>query len=1314
MTSTDLMISLSFDIWSKLNSFCSQITNDFIGNFYRGFLSADIQKKITSISYAKSKKILIFIDKNNCIILCSLLFNKERNRVIKIIDFCKKEDKYINQIQEIAKKLKISNEIINFEINFLKNTKNLEILFNDQYQIKKTDLSINEHDFWCYFPEENKFNNLQILSNQQYNIIQQKPSLPVVLTGNYGTGKTTTAIYSALKQAHILSKRGEEQILYVTENKFSAKETKTITNNISCAENINFYHYLLLAKVLIEKYPLLFNQKFLSQRQITLHKFTEQFFKVRKIFIIKPEELWEEIRQTIKGSTQALKTNKGLISLDEYLGVQNQSLLPLNTNLKYIYNLAIEYQDWLESEQYWDELDLTRYLLNKFPDNYLGEYEAIYIDELHKFTELQIELILKLLKLNHHNNDYPQIFLVGNQGINLTDKNFIWKKIKKILVESYHRLPEWKQIREFIEPQELNYNFVYGDNIINLGSVIANLSGKNTHNYSWQKSQNKPLIISEITNEFLTLKSHLNINSAIIVFDHEERDTLISIFPDDSERILFLENINHLEFEQVLVWKMFTNIAFLKENNQLNDDETDNLKYNYIYTLTNIAKKNIFFYDEKIDKIWSFSTISDCVDLGYETELESLFTDEYFDIEINLIAESYLKKATNKAYQIASQIYHRYHNIIGAAKVEALLEEGQGNWGKAGDIWNKLEIFDEAIDCWNEVDKKLWLAKWGMLSAEDWQQRGIYFEEKKDYKLAKFCYEKAQDFDGKLRCLEKDNLWELAADECHSKNLILQADKYYELADKYYHDHELTKSAIKMWTKLDKWDKVALIWEDLQEWEKAGNCWQKQGEVEKAALCWQKAQKWTSAQKCWEELENWQELALSYESQENWQLAAENWLKVNETEKAAFCYQKGNQWQNAENLWRELGYWGLVAIALQQQHKWIEAASAWSHTNLHELEALCYEQSQEWGKAEKSWLEAKNWTRIIIACEKQGKWQEAAESWENLGEWQKAGLAWENIHKLEKAALCYEEGEYWQLAEKCWRQLQKSDRIAKILEREEKWREAAEIWEKLEEWQKAGNCWQNQGEIEKAALCYEKGKYWRQAEDCWQKLENWEKVENACTQQGTWQKAAYDWLQVNQLEKAALCYENCKDWEKAAKYWQLSQNWEKLAIVCEQLQRWELAASSYLKMNHNEKAAICYEKAENWANAEECWRKLFKWEKLAIVCEYQQKWQEAANAWLLINEIEKAAICFEKCQDWEKAEEYWRKLSNWEKLANVCEYIEKWEEAAQLWQHLENWEKAALVCVKMNDLETAVKYYEKGGYIQQAEEYRKIKKDTDI
>lgn len=1312
MTSVETIISISSQLWLKLYSLFPELPNDFVNDFYGLFNQEDSQQKISSLSLDNSPQVI-------------LLFRCDRISISTLLTTEKKDD---NQDTITVKIVEIlSNNNLNEKLaKFLQNNPNISQHIESSFESSQindidlissisndNELIISEYcyqqtDFLAHFIYSKTKGNQRIilLSPNQEEIINKTPTFPTVITGNKGTGKTTTAIYSALLQQQKLDDSLNEKILFLTKDKSTAQQCRKFSQNLISDNDIDFTNYLSLAKNIIEKYPLIFNNKFLSQRQVTFYKFYEDFFKNQKIISLNPEYLWEEIRQLIKGSFKSIRGDNNLITLKEYLALTNQSIFPSNSDFTFIYNLATYYQEWLVSQNYWDELDLTQYLLRQLPSNYQGDFEIIYIDGIEHFSELQIQFVLRLLKINSHETYFPKIFFVGNHDNYLKINNITWNRLKKVLINSFHKLPQWEKIRELIENKELNYNFIYNQNIVNLQSKIASLAGISLNNQSWLNIANKPLIISEINYEFIMAKSFLNIDSAIIVFNEEEKVSLKNIFSQDSERIISFDEVDNLDFQQVLVWKPFSetnNIFNSQIGNLSNVDNPKIYKEDVIYLCSNLARKKLYFYDDTLDSIWSDSTVSELVEIGYETELESMFDTDYNVEERVNITEKYLEIGNKKSYQIAEQIYKIYEDEFGLNKVNALWEEDKGNYGKAGDIWNKIGFFDYAINCWNEVDQKLWLAKWSVLDAEEWQKRGVYFESIRNYKLAKLCHEKANDFEGKLRCLEQDNQWELAGDECLERNFREKAHHYYELADQFYRQSDQIKLAVKMWTKLNQWDKVALIWEDLNQWEKAGNCWQKHGDVEKAANCWQKAQKWNEAQKCWQELGNWQELALSYEHEEKWTLAAQTWLKVSEMEKAAICYQKGNQWQSAETIWRELGYWGFVAIALQQQNKWEEAAQVWSKTNPNELQGLCYEQAQQWDKAEKAWLEAKNWTRSILACEKQGKWQEAAESWENLGEWQKAGEAWEKINQLEKAALCFEEGELWYLAENHWQTLQKSDRLAENLQKQEKWQESALIWEKLQEWEKAGKAWQQTGDKEKAALCFENGELWHLAEDCWQELENWEKLEYVCKKQGSWQKAALDWLKVNQIEKAALCYEQCDNWEKAAKYWQQSENWEKSANAYENLQEWEKAAENYIKGGNHEKAGSCYEKCQQWEKAEECWRKSWKWEKLAKVCEHQQKWEEAGKAWFSIKEIEKAGLCYEKAENWQKAEECWRQLNNWQRLAIVCENQEQWEESAQLWQFLSEWQKAALACLKMDDLETAIKYYEKGGYTQEAE-----------
>ena len=1298
-TSTELTLSLSFPFWSNFKTLPIEQKNKFTASLYRLLINNYYQIPLPKSIYDKSVISLCNEDK---LILIVIYMSEAEEMIAKIIDYIpsEKQETIEKAVPEFHNLIVKTKSIVLENIEF-QGWGEIDCL-NQTYEIKMHHLLPDDDDFWVYFLNNKTKEECDLLSTEQFKVVRS--ALPAILVGDRGTGKTTTALYSALNQARQISKKGNEKVLYVSENKSSAKQLKKISNHHNKTSNLEFFSFLKLSKLIIDKYPLIFTKKFLAQREINFYKFSEQFFKPKKIFALSAEELWREIKYLIKGSNRAIRKNKSLLTLADYIGLKKQSTLPENTDFKFVYDLAVQYQEWLESQKFWDVLDLTRYLINQLPDNYLGEYKAVYIDGIEQFSAIQTRLLFKLLKAESIDTYIPQLFLIGNQEISSLQNNYTWNRVKKLIIDSYHKLPQWKVMRSLIEPQEFIYSFVHLNTITQLGSTVANFAGKNIHHSSWLRVGKKPLVISDINDDFFLHKSSLNIDCAIIVFNQEEKDKLGSFFTEDKERIILFSQSEHLDFEQVLIWKLFEYCSNLQESKNLTTQELELLKHEYTAICTSKAKKNIYFYDHQIDEFWNQENINDLIEIGYQSELESLFNQEYSEEKIAQITDRFLHKENLRAYKIASQIYDRYHKKIGKERVSALLEEIKGNYGKAGDIWNKLEIFDEAINSWNEVDSKLWLAKWSVLNEHDWQKRGNYFETEKDYDLAKFCFDKANYFEGKLRCLEADDQWELAADECQEKGLMSQAHKYYRKADKFYRQHGQTSLAIRMWTKLSKWEEVALIWQDLEQWEKAGNCWQKFGDMQRAAFCWQKAEKWVQAQKCWQELGNWQELALSYETQENWELAAHTWLKVIDEEKAAICYEKANLWDQAEEIWTALGYWGFVAICLQQQQKWSEAAEAWSKTNPNELQALCYEKCEDWANAEKCWLEAKNWLRIILACEKQDKWLEAAESWENLGEWKNAAQAWQKIEETEKAALCYEEAQDWLRAEECWRKLYQDDRLAQVLEKQGEWSQAAVLWQALSQWDHAGTAWLESGEVEKAALCYEEGNHWREAEACWRELENWSKVDHACEKQGQWQKAANDWLKSSQWEKAALCYEKCQDWEKAINYWAKCQNWEKLAYGCQQLEQWESAAQAYIKIDQVERAGLCYEKAENWTKAEECWRQLYKWDKLAIVCEYQSKWIEAGKSWLIVNEIESAALCYEKCENWTKAEECWRQLNNWEKLASVCEKKDEWEEAAQLWYFLEKWEKAAEACLQMDDMETAIKYYQKGGYHQKAQE----------
>lgn len=1296
-------ILFSFSCWNQLNNLNFQETNNFL-NIIRETIKANIEPQQKLEYLTDNQPLIINLNLKSSYHLIGILL--PLIKTIKFIGFSSESDlnldKYPYHTITINIDTNCDNIIDNIRGNFPLSS----------YTI--SNITIEDDDFYLYNLTLNQFNSSSILvSPQQKELLKTNNTLPILLSGDKGSGKTTVSLYHALQTLIDNQNNSEYKIAYLTSTQSEQKQIKNIVKilNKNIPKNLLIKDYQSFIKNFATENEFKTKNQFFAQRQITEYKFKENFCQENNLHDIDSNLLWQEIKQLIKGSHKSLKNSQSLIAFNDYLAFQHQSLFSSHSNFHQIYSLATKYQQWLENNNYWDSIDLVKHIINKLPENYSGTYDAIYVDDIHRLSEVEILLIFKLLKISNKQEYIPQLFITGEDTSHLMRGHFNWGRVKKIALEEYLKSPQWIKIRPTLEPKYLNCSFSTTDKINDFLNCVVNLALQDEakeesvfyNQSSWIKSNYKPLIVSTTETEIFSQGDRFGGSHSIIVKNSREKEKLTNLFPKDSERILLVNEINDLQFEQVLVWNFFNTI----EDIESTDKEVKKNFYQDLFVAIKSAKKRIYFYDQYVHNFWNKNEITNLVELGYPTELGDFFSGDK-EKDIHTVIDNYIYTGSYKAYKICSQIYFQANDILGAAKIEALLEEVKGNWGQAGDIWNKLQIFDEAIRCWNEVDGKLWEAKWATAKRESWSQRGLYFEQKRDFDLANFCYDKAKDFAGKLRCLEANNDWEIAGDKCRENNLLSQAEKYYDLADDYYQSKDQFQSAVKMWTRLERLDKVALIWENLEQWEKAGNCWQKQGDIQRAADCWQKAQKWSEAQKCWLELGKWDNLGLSYESQGEWVSAAQIWQKQGDLQRAGFCYQNANEWALAEDLWRKLEYWGYVAIALQQQKKWQEAAQMWKKTSPYELQALCYERLEDWEKAKEAWLKANKWSQSIICAEKEEKWEEAAESWENLGEWQCAGKAWEKAGEIEKAALCYEQGNFWSEAEECRRQLEDESAIALTLEKQEKWALAGEIWQELGEWKSAGKAWEKAGEIEKAALIYETGNHWREAEECWRFLGNESKTEAAASKQGTWVAAAHDWLKSNQIEQAALCYEKCQDWERAEKYWQQAKNWEKLAQVSEQQNKWQQAAQAYLNDENPEKAALCYEKLENWEKAEECWRKAWKWEQLARVCEQQQKWKQAADAWMKAENLEKAVNYYEKIQDWANAEECWRKLSNWERLAIVCENQAKWEEAAQLWTFLSHWRKAALACLQMGDIETAIKYYEKGNYPEEAQKLRGI------
>lgn len=1192
---------------SRLLSKIRVITSDNVANNQIKKIGKDHNRVIFRIRYNLNYRIIATLIKDNA-----------EEKIIKIVDFIphSKLDQRIYYIEGLGDLTiedveNLDNETLAEEHIWKDNFWNINQIENSYFYQK-------DDDFFSFtINPENQTDPDLILSSQQYQIITKNPNLPTLLTGSAGSGKTSIALYLALHNAHIQKdKESLYQVLYVTYNRSLTNYAENIIKRIYPEKLDNFINidYHNLCKIFSEKYRLNF-ERFKPENKINLYRFIQNFYQTRtkKIRHLNPVSLWEEIRHLLKGSLESINSENHLISYGEYKKLTKQSVLSPDINYQEVYQLVTDYQNWLESREYWDELDYTHYLLKQIPEDYQGEYHEIYCDEIQDLTQIQVKFLLKLLILNNDGYSLPKIFFTGDPAQIINPSGFSWNKIKTNIYQSYKNYYQIDKIKEKIEPKHLTINFRSYSGIVNLGSAIVNIIRENSNNQSelirqetWLESETKPFILKQNPEQIFEEKAKFGVKNAIIVSDENEREKLALYFPQDSERILTIQEVKGLEFDEVLIWNFFTGFDSWQNHHNQAIRELNSFKYNCLYVAITRARNRLYFYENQTTDFWNKPEVKDLVTQDSLIDLETIF-DSFFASYNNIeemreSAEEYVNQINEKGYKIAIQIYQRIGDEREVNRVKALLAEFQENWEDAGEYWDKIDEIENVLLCWDKVNANLWQKKWQDLTEDKWDLRGSYFEGKNNYDMAIYCYQQSHNIEKEINCLENLHQYELAGDKLREIKRKKDAFYYYELADENYRENKRLDKSAQMWTKLEIWDKASPLWESLQEWEKAGECWQKAKQFELSALCWEKVEAWDKAEKCWQELGKWEKVAICCQNQGKWRLGAENWLKINEKNKSAYCYQQANDLDKAMELWIELESWHQVAIALELEQRYSEAAKIWAKVNPLQQKALCHEKCEEWEEAEKCWRELGNWHQVALMCEKQDKWLEAIKIWRKLRKTDLESKAIERIREIKKTAQYYERIENWQEAEKYWRIVDNKLKIAICLYKQAKnWQEIAEIYQSLQQWESAGKAWQKINEWEKAAECYEKGSCWQLAEDCWRGLNNTKKLAYCLGKQGKWYEAGEECLKIDDIQKALICYKKINHLSKMEECYRKLEEWENVANVCEKQEKWTEAAKIWIKMPQYEKAGECYEKSHQWEYAKECWKHIGN-DKRALYC----------------------------------------------------------------------------------------------------------------
>jgi len=1126
-----MLVTISLYAQKKLNCLelnCRKKFLKIIYNLITNQLSGDQAKKLVG----QNKLIRIRYNLNQRII--ASIIEKEPETQIRILDFVSHQkmdtDQYYKNIKSDYEILDLEATLVHHPLNSLdqdvKNTISEASLWQnyDDFENLRTSNQV-EDDFYIYCVDNDGEKTADLsLSSQQYQITEAK--LPIFLAGSAGSGKTTIALYHALKKSlEIKRNGGEKKIVYVTYNRHLKEYGQKIITSIydfQEVSNLKLFDYQSLCHSLGIN-----TQHFPLDKYVSASRFIKEFFQTRTHQIKRIEAimkwrplgaiaLWQEIRHLLKGSIEASKTEERLISEADYY---KYSQTKFGENSQFVYQLAREYQIWLKTQKYWDEIDLTYTLMENRPQESY-EYDFLYCDEIQDLTEIQINFLLQLLRPPSE-YQLPNFLFAGDAAQIINPSGFSWDKVKNILYDNYQHLPKWGDVIKTLDaPQYLALNFRSSAAIVELSNkILTFIQTKPVTQASFRSGGNKPVLISGISDkELLEGRNIFGPNNVIITVSEEEKEKLSEHFTSNNikaERILAISEVKGLEYEQVLVWNFFSQFNTWVRQTKKEIQELENFKYNCLYVCITRARDNLYFFEETPQTFWQKPEIANCLSVTNKVaDMSSFFNPDITSLDWKKSGQDLEEQG---AYLQAKENYLRGgwdHDVM---RIEAKLFHQEGNYQKAAEIWEALGYMESAIEAWEYIQNYEKIAIILEKNLE-FERAGQMWEKVLNYQKAAEVYEKIQAWAEMERCGEKANNWVLVAFACEKQDTP------------------------------EKWLKSAQIWEQNLQ-------------LTRAAACYEQVPVWEKAEVCWRLVGDWLRIAYTCEKQNKWLEAAIVWGRNGNPKNAADCCETGEYWLQAAQYWQESGE--VYRIALMYHRC---AGKTWE--NLGELEkaARAYEEGEYWSKAEQLWRELNYKEKLAQIYEKQGKWQQAGLIWmdSDIQTWEKAGNAWEKAGEFMYAAAAYECGEYWSKAEVCWQQDGNKEREAIACERQGKWTQAAVLWTELKKWQKAAVAYQNLGDFENAAIMFENGNFLTQAKDCWLSLNRWERVALLCEALGLYFEAGRAWEEVPDQTKAAKNYRRCCAFVDEERCWQDLDQWENVAIACEQQNRsekWLKAAS---------------------------------------------------------------------------------------------------------------------------------------------------------
>ncbi len=534
-----------------------------------------------------------------------------------------------------------------------------------------------------------------------------------------------------------------------------------------------------------------------------------------------------------------------LLSYEEYLALGRKRAPNFLYERKEIYDIAAYYQDRLEKEGLWDEIDLCRWALQNLEKNKgtRSGYDLLVCDEVQDFADIQLGLIFRLAR-------FPEnVVLTGDPKQIINPSGFRWEEVKDKFYDRGIDVPEVRHLR-------LNFRCVgsivrFANALLDLKQELVGLSGAEMRE-DWKFNGRPPFLLAGMPEkDALERLRHTSAGRVILVRTPTEQRKLKRALK--TELVFTIHEAKGLEFDTVFLWKFASEKTAASVWRRIGaQDPTERSHHphirheiNLLYVAVTRARNTLILYDPS-DHLWSLPRFREFLVRTEDRDMlaeiwQTISTPEEWAQQGNYFFE-------REYYAAAAECYKNAGDGPRADLALALTLKGKGDVAAAAPLLEKHGRAKEAAACYEEAgrfDRALSL----------WKAEG-------DVKRAGIC---------QILLFEQQGKFNRAAEACtvmgdrdRALENWLKANNHGKVAEHFVSVKDPRRAA-EAFEQAGNYSMAALNYKKAKDPHKAAQLFFKAGEFQKALPLYKRLKDQDMLIRCYTSLEDFYNAGLLHE-----------------------------------------------------------------------------------------------------------------------------------------------------------------------------------------------------------------------------------------------------------------------------------------------------------------------------------------------------------------------------------------------------------------------------------------------------------------